>query len=194
MGNISGNHDIARFISYAGEDLKFSDDDKESGWKRNIKVKNKVGYQKLSQLMAFITTIPGVPVLYYGDEIGMPGAGDPDNRRMMKFDQLSPEESKQLELTKQLFNLRKTTMALLYGDFDLLKADDKVMAYARYYFDSAAIVFFNKDNKKIKYKVVLPKDYARSNLKKHFNGKFSLNNNELIIELEAHSFEIITTN
>jgi cyclomaltodextrinase len=194
MGNISGNHDIARFISYAGEDLKFSDDDKESGWKRNIKVKNKVGYQKLSQLMAFITTIPGVPVLYYGDEIGMPGAGDPDNRRMMKFDQLSPEESKQLELTKQLFNLRKTTMALLYGDFDLLKADDKVMAYARYYFDSAAIVFFNKDNKKIKYKVVLPKDYARSNLKKHFNGKFSLNNNELIIELEPHSFEIITTN
>ncbi len=193
MGNISGNHDIARFISYAGEDLKFSDDDKESGWKRNIIVKNKVGYKKLAQLMAYIATIPGVPVIYYGDEIGMPGAGDPDNRRMMKFDNLPADEANQLAITKKLFNLRKNNMAFIYGDYDLLKADKKVMAYARYYFDSAALVFFNKDNKSIKFKVNLPKEYSAASLKKHFNGKFSIQNNELLIELPPHSFEIITT-
>lgn len=193
MGNISGNHDIARFISYAGGDLKFSDDDKESGWNRNIVVKNKVGYKKLAQLMAYIATIPGVPVIYYGDEIGMPGAGDPDNRRMMKFEKLSTDEASQLEVTKQLFNLRKNNMALIYGDYDLLKADQKVMAYARYYFDSAALVFFNKDNKTVKFKVNLPKEYSSASLKKHFNGKFSIQNNELLIELPPYSFEIITT-
>lgn len=194
MGNISGNHDIARFISYAGEDLKFSDDDKESGWKRNITVKNKVGYKKLAQLMAYIATIPGVPVIYYGDEIGMPGAGDPDNRRMMKFDNLTADEAHQLKITKQLFNIRKNNMAMLYGDYDLLKADKKVMAYARYYFDSAALVFFNKDNKTVKFKVNLPKEYAAANLKKNFEGKFSIQDNELLIELPPNSFEIITTN
>jgi glycosidase len=193
MGNISGNHDIARFISYAGEDLKFSDDDKELGWKRNIIVKNKVGYKKLAQLMAYIATIPGVPVIYYGDEIGMPGAGDPDNRRMMKFGNLPADEANQLEITKQLFNLRKNNMALIYGDYDLLKVGDKIMAYARYYFDSAALVFFNKDNKSVKFKVNLPKAYSSASLKKHFNGKFSIQNNELLIELPPHSFEIITT-
>jgi glycosidase len=193
MGNISGNHDIARFISYAGEDLKFSDDDKELGWKRNIIVKNKVGYKKLAQLMAYIATIPGVPVIYYGDEIGMPGAGDPDNRRMMKFGNLPTDEANQLAITKQLFNLRKNNMALIYGDYDLLKVGDKIMAYARYYFDSAALVFFNKDNKSIKFKVNLPKAYSSASLKKHFNGKFSIQNNELLIELPPHSFEIITT-
>ena len=193
MGNISGNHDIARFISYAGEDLKFSDDDKELGWKRNIIVKNKVGYKKLAQLMAYIATIPGVPVIYYGDEIGMPGAGDPDNRRMMKFGNLPADEANQLAITKQLFNLRKNNMALIYGDYDLLKVGDKIMAYARYYFDSAALVFFNKDNKSIKFKVNLPKAYSSASLKKHFNGKFSIQNNELLIELPPHSFEIITT-
>ncbi len=193
MGNISGNHDIARFISYAGEDLKFSDDDKELGWKRNIIVKNKVGYKKLAQLMAYIATIPGVPVIYYGDEIGMPGAGDPDNRRMMKFGNLPADEANQLAITKQLFNLRKNNMALIYGDYDLLKVGDKIMAYARYYFDSAALVFFNKDNKSIKFKVNLPKAYSSASLKKHFKGKFSIQNNELLIELPPHSFEIITT-
>jgi glycosidase len=193
MGNISGNHDIARFIAYAGEDLKFTDDDKESGWKRNITVKNKVGYKKLGQLMAFIATIPGVPVIYYGDEIGMPGAGDPDNRRMMKFENLPADEANQLAITKQLFNIRKNNMALIYGDYDLLKVDNKIMAYARYYFDSAALVFFNRDSKSVKFKVNIPKEYSNASLKKNFDGKFSIQDNELLIELPPHSFEIITT-
>ncbi len=193
MGNISGNHNIARFISYAGEDLKFSDDEKESGWNRNIIVKNKIGYKKLAQLMAFIATIPGIPVIYYGDEIGIAGAGDPDNRRKMKFENLSVEEANQLATTQKIFTLRKNNMALIYGDYKLLLADKKIMAYARYYFDNAAWVFFNKDSKIKKFKVSLPKAYASGSLKKSFDGKFSIQNNELLIELPPHSFEIITT-
>jgi glycosidase len=123
----------------------------------------------------------------------MPGGNDPDNRRMMKFGNLPADEANQLAITKQLFNLRKNNMALIYGDYDLLKVGDKIMAYARYYFDSAALVFFNKDNKSVKFKVNLPKAYSSASLKKHFNGKFSIQNNELLIELPPHSFEIITT-
>lgn len=193
MGNISGNHDIARFISYAGGDLKFSEDDKEAGWKRNITVKNKVGYQKLAQLIAYISTIPGVPVIYYGDEFGMPGAGDPDNRRMMKFTQLSADEKEQLKTTKKLLNLRKNNMALLYGDYELLRADVNTMAYARYYFDKAVFVFFNKDNKTASFKVPIPKRFSMANLKNYFIGNFSIKDTDLIIEMPPNSFEIIAT-
>ena len=49
---------------------------------------------KINEKQRFqIETIDGVPMLYYGDEIGMTGAGDPDNRRMMRFnDSLTHEE------------------------------------------------------------------------------------------------------
>jgi glycosidase len=37
-------------------------------------------------------TSPGVPMIYYGDEYGMPGAGDPDNRRFMQWTGYSSDQ------------------------------------------------------------------------------------------------------
>ena len=85
MGNITGNHDMARFITLASGDVKFNEDQKAAGWSRQVEITNEVGYKRLMQLQAFLLTMPGIPVIYYGDEIGMPGADDPDNRRPMKF-------------------------------------------------------------------------------------------------------------
>lgn len=48
-------------------------------------VKRKSSYNKLQNFYALNISLPGVPVIYYGEEIGMMGAGDPDNRRMMRF-------------------------------------------------------------------------------------------------------------
>ena len=40
----------------------------------------------MSWLMAFLMSSPGIPCIYYGDEIADVGGNDPDNRRMMRFD------------------------------------------------------------------------------------------------------------
>lgn len=45
-------------------------------------------------------TIPGIPIIYYGDEYGLPGAGDPDNRRMMQFENLKDREESLRQETK----------------------------------------------------------------------------------------------
>ena len=50
MGNITGNHDIPRFISYASKGLSFSEDAKEAGWDRDVKIKDTIGYNKLKML------------------------------------------------------------------------------------------------------------------------------------------------
>jgi glycosidase len=93
MGNITGNHDIPRFASLAGGGLSFTEDPRKAGWSRTVGIGNDIAYPRMAMLMAFLTAIPGVPVIYYGDEIAMPGAGDPDNRRMMRFNDLSDKEN-----------------------------------------------------------------------------------------------------
>jgi glycosidase len=146
MCNITGNHDLTRFISLAGKAVKDDEDQKEAGWARDIKVEDPVGYAKLKMLETFIMTIPGIPVIFYGDEIGMPGANDPDNRRMMRFDGLSSEESDVKEHVSTLTRIRADHMALLFGDVKVLQVDERVMLFARSYLQDHVFVAFNNSS------------------------------------------------
>ena len=144
MGNISGNHDKARYISLAGGALAMDEDHKLAGWKRDITTGSPTGYEYLALLHAFNMTLPGIPCIYYGDEIGMPGANDPDNRRMMEFDGYSPMQIRLKERVKRLTSLRKENMALLYGDLFPLHVSPDVLAYVRIYMDQVVAVCINK--------------------------------------------------
>jgi glycosidase len=75
-------------------------------------------------------TLPGAPMVYYGDEVGMLGENDPDCRRPMVWDSrqwCSPI----LEATRKLIRLRRTHRALWQGDVRTLRAFNGVYAYAR---------------------------------------------------------------
>ena len=189
MGNITGNHDLPRFISYAGEGLKFGEDEKEAGWTREIKVENPVGYDKLGQLIAFMWTIPGIPVMYYGDEFGMPGAGDPDNRRLMRFD-LTENESAMLETTKTITGLRADHLALQFGDIYDINAEGKSMSFRRKYFDDEVIVLFNKDSAQH----MIPIADESSDWTVHFDSKMHYEGGNLEVHVPAYGFEILTKN
>lgn len=191
MGYISGNQDRGRFISYAGGALRFDEDAKKAGWTRDIGVGDTSAYSKLCMLNAFNLTIPGVPTIYYGDEFGMPGGNDPDNRRMMKFDNLSPIENRTLDVVKKLVNLRRNTMALNYGNFETLLADSTQYAYARTYLQSSAIVAFNKsdEDKSIIFK--LPDYMVGRNFTSKFGSNSSIQNQIVKVDLKPNSFEIL---
>jgi neopullulanase len=115
-----GNHDNKRFLSEPGADL---------------------GALRLG--FGLLATLRGMPQLYYGDEIGMKGGDDPDNRHDFpggfprdKSDAFtptgrSPEQEQMEEWVSALFTLREHTPELKTGQLAVLSADERTLAFAR---------------------------------------------------------------
>lgn len=150
MGNISGNHDQVRFISLAGGAVSFSEDGKRAGWTRDITVGDAaVAYKKAILLQVINLTIPGVPCIYQGDEYGEPGGNDPDNRKMMRFDNLNEQETAMRSQIAELVHLRRNSMALMYGDYLPVYADKDVLCFKRVYMNEEILVAINKSDKEV---------------------------------------------
>ncbi len=189
MGNITGNQDRGRFISYASGSLKFSEDAKYVGWNRKIGVDDPVGYNKAQLLNALLAVLPGVPVIYYGDEIGMPGGNDPDNRRMMRFNNLKSEEKQLHDITSKLLKFRRQSMPLIYGETSVLKADDNTFVLKRNYFGQQVYIVVNNSDKKQNIDFNIEIDQKSMKQFNKFNSTRKENN--LTVELPPYSFEII---
>ena len=145
MGNITGNHDKPRFISLAGGDMALGwYDDKAEGWHREVVVGDMdKGHSGLQLLKAIITTVPGVPCIYQGDEYGVPGANDPDNRDMMVFECSNDYQVKELAMTRALLKARRASMPLMYGDYRTLYVDDEAWVFLRHYMGEWTLVGIN---------------------------------------------------
>jgi len=193
MGNVIDSHDKVRFMAYADGDVSLNDGNAiEIGWNNPPEVDNPASYDKLKLYLAYTMTIPGLPVVYYGDEFGMTGAGDPDNRRMMRFDdELNEYEKETLEDVKKIIHLRNEHTALRYGDFQTLFVDKNCYAYLRSDLNERILVVLNKSKNDKKLDIFIPVTY---NLKKAINllseEEIVLSDNILSLEVRGISFMI----
>jgi len=111
----------------------------------------------LEAAFTLLLTVRGTPLVYYGDEIAMPGGGDPDNRRDFpggwRDDPRSafvpsgrtPGEEAVFEHVRRLLHLRQEMAALRRGRTVNLFVADKAWVYARVLDGRAAIVAINTD-------------------------------------------------
>ena len=147
MSPLIGNHDKSRFMAFADGDLPDPKIAKEEdvGWTKPPRVDNPASYDKLKLAIGFLLSIDGVPMVYYGDEVGLTGAGDPDNRRMMPAeDMLGAEQKSVREYFSKMAALRSAHPALRYGSRRLLVADDNRYAFIRRHFDDTVLAVWNK--------------------------------------------------
>lgn len=140
MASFVGNHDVSRFLSDAVGDAGDPWENPPPAPALNAP------YQRLVLAQTVAYTVPGAPVLYYGDELGMPGSGDPDNRRPMRFgDELSERERWTLDRVSRLGQARGCSTALRRGELKLVHAEGDVLAYLRDAGDgAAALVVVNR--------------------------------------------------
>lgn len=98
----------------------------------------------------------GAPAIYYGDEAGLCGFTDPDNRRTYPW---GNENKDLLQFHKEMIRIHKTEKPLRTGSIKLLKAERNFLAYARFQEDEEIIVILN-NSKELMERVTVPVWYA----------------------------------
>lgn len=121
--NLISSHDVPRILTVFEERFKNEED--------------AVKAMKLIILMQM--TFPGVPCIYYGDEAGVRGYTDPDNRRTYPW---GKENKEILSFYKEMIALRKMSSVFIYGDFESFYIDD-IYGYKRSLKDEVVFVFVN---------------------------------------------------
>lgn len=118
IAHIVGNHDTTRFLSEANGDAG------GDPWSNPpVQPTTAAPYQLQAVALAFALTLPGIPVLYYGDEVGLAGGSDPDSRRVMPDPAaLSPPQRELFATVSALGRLRRCSPALR-GDRAVVAVD-----------------------------------------------------------------------
>jgi glycosidase len=147
MGNITGNQDKPRFMSYADGSITGKtawNEGKKMGHIGDLPLKTDSAYQKFLLFYTWLFFSPGIPVVYYGDEIGMTGGNDPGNRNMMQFSGLTVQQSAFKTKITELAKLRTGSMALCYGDYKFLSCNDSQVVVCRTYMNEVAVMAINR--------------------------------------------------
>ena len=133
MSTFVGNHDVPRPIHFAQDVPMWSNvwaDGKDKNWDNTPGLPSETSaFERLANAFTLMFTIKGIPLVYYGDEIGMPGGGDPDNRRMMQWSGLSQGQTLLKNHVAKLGEIRAAHPALRRGTRSTIAATDDTLAY-----------------------------------------------------------------
>ena len=125
MWNLIGSHDTKRIYNECDGNIN--------------RMKLAIAYQFLYM---------GVPYIYYGDEVGLDGGDDPENRKCMIWQ----EEKQNRELFnfyKNMINIRKNNKVFIHGDFEEVYCKNNVIAFKRVLDGEEILCIFNNGDESV---------------------------------------------
>ena len=171
LQNMLDSHDMERLASAAANPDRWMDHGNNLQYNPDFKISppDQVGWSKIKAILTFQFTYPGAPYIYYGDEVGMWGADDPDCRKPMVWAEYNYDDETAhpcdrlpdcnysrdcdkvyinldiLNTYKTLIQLRKKYSALVHGSYQtVLIADEKgLFAFQRSNKNEIILAVFN---------------------------------------------------
>ncbi len=151
MSPFLGNHDLPRIIHLAANTRLWGDDQgsggKDRAWQNQPTIpKEREAFERLANGFALLFANRGAPLVYYGDEIGLPGAGDPDNRRFMQWTGLDANQTFLRDRVKKLLSIRNGHPALRRGTRTTIQVDDDTWVFTRQTAGDTVYVAINRSD------------------------------------------------
>jgi glycosidase len=127
--NLLSTHDTERALTFLGcEPMGGHDREWQAAHHIPSPEQYETGKRLLTEAFAASFTLPGTPCVYYGDEAGLYGYGDPFCRCCYPW---GNEDAELKEVVSRLGKLRKEHTSLMGGSFRILQEDEAVFAFER---------------------------------------------------------------
>ncbi len=159
MASFLGNHDVARFVSHAAGQIGdvWGNGATEQGWNDPpAQPASDEAYERLRHAFTFLAATPWVPLVYYGDEVGLAGAGDPDNRRELPWAGLSAQQLEVRAHVAKVMKARLASPALRRGDLAMVASGPDHLVLTRSLAGEVAIGAFNRGAQPVTVDVPVP--------------------------------------
>lgn len=156
----------------------------------------------MREAVAFQMTWIGAPTVYYGDEVGVCGFTDPDNRRTYPW---GHEDQQMLGFHKEMIRIHKEHEALRTGAVVMLHCEKNILAYGRFTEEEQIIVILNNRSELAEvtvpvWKAEVPvKTNMRRLMYSYKDGytteyeKYLVRDGELVVNMGAYSALVVET-
>ncbi len=146
--NIVSSHDVERIMTMMGGAPSRHTVSKD--YQAEFKLDGyalEMAKEKATLVLGLQMTLPGVPCVFYGDEIGLQGYGDPFCRRTFPWEEIYSEDydGRVRERYRNMIALRNLSKAFSIGEFECLYKIGRVYGFIRSYKDEKYVVIVNMD-------------------------------------------------
>jgi len=139
--NFLSSHDVERIITIIGDappQHLLSPEERAEFLLNEFELR--LAKRRLKNAVLLQMTLPGVPCIYYGDEAGMQGYGDPFNRKPYPW---SKEDKEVFFIYKKMIALRKNNPLFINGNFEIIYMYQSCFAFTRYNNEKMIVVSVN---------------------------------------------------
>ena len=142
--NLLGTHDTERILTALAGEHREGVTNAELRVKHMSEEERALGKARLKMLYTVLATLPGLPMIYYGDEVGLEGYSDPFNRMPYPY---GKEDGELLSHYMKIGAIRKTNAVYKRGDFSLISLTNSHLIFERKANASVYLTVLNQDSK-----------------------------------------------